>query len=185
MGSVSEKFNLGIHYQTMDVGMLYRFSAKYRMGLMVKNIVDIYESSKSPDYAPENANFSLPVYTTLGLSAQYRGLLWSLDNELINGHYGGTKSKKATFWFIRAGVEKKFNEMFVFRCGLTIPAVARTDSLGNIRNDIPWPKMGGAVGIGIKKDRLTFDFAVYGDPAESYVNQEIRVKTVLSLTVSL
>ena len=169
----------------MDIGILYRFSSKYRMGLMVKNIVDIYESSNSPDITPENADFSLPLYTTLGLSAQCRGFLLSLDNELIYGHYGGTKSKKATFWFVRAGVEKKLNEVFVLRCGLTIPVVARTDTLGDIRNDIPWPKMGGALGFGVKLDRLTFDFAVYGDPAESYVNQDIRIKTVLSLTIAI
>jgi hypothetical protein len=176
---------LGINYQTIDIGILYRFSPTLRMGLMVKNIADIYESSNSPDNTPENADFSLPVYTTLGLSAQYRGLLLSLDNELIYGDYGGTESKKATFWFVRAGVEKKLNQMLVLRCGLSIPVKARTDTLGNIRNDLPWPKMGGAVGIGVKTDRWTIDFAVYGDPAESYVNQEIRVKTVLSLTVSL
>ena len=185
MGSEDENFDLGINYQTIDIGILYRFSSKYRMGLMVKNIVDIYESSNSPDNTPENAEFSLPVYTTLGFSAQYKGLLLSLDNELIHGKYGGTNSKKATFWFVRAGVEKRLNEIFVLRCGLTIPVVARTDTLGNIRNDLPWPKMGGAVGIGVKIDHLTFDFAVYGDPAESYVNQEIRIKTVFSLTVTI
>ena len=75
--------------------------------------------------------------------------------------------------------------MFVLRCGLTIPVKAITDTLGNIRNDLPWPKMGGAVGIGATFDRLTFDFAVYGDPAERYVEQEIRIKTVFSLTVNL
>ncbi len=169
----------------MDIGILYRFSPTNRIGLTVKNIADIYESTDSPDNIPENSEFSLPVYTTLGLSARYQGYLLSLDNELIYGHYGGTKSKKATFWFVRTGVEKKLNEMFVLRCGLTIPVIARTDTLGNIRNDLPWPKMGGAVGIGVKLDRLTFDFAVYGDPAESYVNQEVRIKTVFSLTVYL
>ncbi len=75
--------------------------------------------------------------------------------------------------------------MFVLRCGPTIPVKARTDTLGNIRNDLPWPKMGGAVGIGVKIDRLTFDFAVYGDPAESYVDQEIRIKTVFSLSIDI
>jgi len=155
------------------------------MGLAVKNIADIYESSDSPDYTPANAGFSLPVYTTLGFSAQYQGYLLSLDNELIYGHYGGTKSKKATFWFLRAGVEKALNDLLVLRCGLTIPVVARTDTLGNIRNDLPWPKMGGAVGFGVKLHCLTFDFTVYGDPAQSYVDQEIRIKTVFSLTVTI
>jgi hypothetical protein len=169
----------------MDIGILYRFSPTHRIGLTVKNIADIYESTDSPDNTPENSEFSLPVYATLGLSARYRGYLLSLDNELIYGHYGGTKSKKATFWFVRAGVEKELNDMFVLRCGLTIPVKAHTDTLGNIRNDLPWPKMGGSLGIGVKRDRFTFDFAVYGDPAESYVNQEIRIKTVFSLTVNM
>jgi len=114
-----------------------------------------------------------------------RHFLLSWDNEMIYGHYGGTRSKKATFWFIRAGVEKEFNDWFALRCGLAIPVIARTDTLGNIRNDLPWPKMGGAVGIGVKLDRLTFDFTVYGDPAQSYVDQAIRIKTVFSLTVAM
>jgi hypothetical protein len=152
---------------------------------MVKNIADIYESSDSPDNAPDNSNFTLPVYITLGFSAKYQGLLLSLDNELIYGHYGGTKSKKATFWFIRAGVEKEFNNWFTLRCGLTIPVKAQTDTLGNIRNDLPWPKMGGAVGISTRIERFTVDFSVYGDPAQSYVDQAIRIKTVLSLTVAI
>ncbi len=152
---------------------------------MVKNIVDINESSHSAIELPENSGFSLPTYTTFGYSAQYKDFLLCLDNELIYGHYGGTKSKKATLWFVRAGVEKKLNDLFTLRCGLTIPVVARTDTLGNIRNDLPWPKMGGAVGIGAKFNRFTFDFSVYGDPAQSYVDQKISIKAVGSLTIIL
>jgi len=154
------------------------------MGLTVKNIADLYESTDSPDNTPENAGFSLPVYTTFGFSAQYQGFLLSFDNELIYGHYGGVKSKKASFWFVRAGIEKLLNDWLTLRCGLTIPVIARTDTLGNMRNDLPWPKMGGAVGIGARFDRFTFDFSVYGDPAESYVDQEIRVKAVGALTIT-
>lgn len=152
---------------------------------MIKNLADIHESGYSTYEAPESSEFSLPTYITLGYSANYEEFLLSLDNELISGHYGGTTSKKATFWFIRSGIEKRFNDLLTLRCGLTIPVVARTDTLGNIRNDLPWPKIGGAVGIGASFDSCTFDFAVYGDPADSYVNQEIRIKSVFSLTIAL
>ena len=167
----------------MDIAVLYRFSPKNRIGLMVKNIGEFYASDDSPKNTPENAGFSLPVDTTLGASFQYRGFLLSLDNELIDGHYGGTESKKTTFWFVRAGIEKELNDWLTLRCGLTIPMVARTDTLGNIRNNLPWPKMGGAFGFSTRFDHLTFDFAVYGDPAQSYVDQKIRIKTVGSLTI--
>ena len=152
---------------------------------MVKNIADIHESGHSSRDTPEGSGFSLPTYTTLGVSTQYEGFVISLDNELIYGHYGGKKSKTATFWFVRAGVEKKLSHFFTARCGITIPMVARTDTLGNIRNDLPWPKMGGAVGFSTRLDRFTLDFAVYGDPAQSYVDQKIRIKTVLSLTIAI
>jgi len=185
VGSENADFDLGIKYQTIDAGLLYRISPTHRIGLMVKNIIDIHESSNSPDNIPENSTFSLPLYTTLGYSIHYRGVLLSFDNELIYGHYGGTQSKKATFWFVRAGAEKKFNKWLTLRCGLTIPLLAKTDTLGNIRNDLPWPKMGGAVGAGLKYERFTFDFSVYGDPAKSYVNQSIRIKTVFSLTIDI
>ena len=152
---------------------------------MVKNIADIYESGFSTDKSDETDNFSLPIFATFGYSTQYNDFLLSFDNELIYGHYGGTESNKATFWFIRAGVEKKYNELLTFRCGLTIPVKARTDTLGNIRNDLPWPKIGGAVGVSICFDRFKFDFSIYGDPARSYVDQEIRIKAVGSLTITL
>lgn len=150
---------------------------------MVKNIADIYESSSSPNKPPEGSGFSLPTYTTLGFAAWYNDLLLTIDNELIYGHYGGRKSKTATFWFLRAGAEKKLSDLFALRCGITIPIVARTDTLGNIRNDLPWPKMGGAIGISADLRGFTLDFSIYGDPAESYVDQTIRIKTVGSLTV--
>jgi hypothetical protein len=73
VGSEQANFDLGIKYQTMNIGVLYRFSSKYRIGLTIKNIADFYESSSSPANTPENAGFSLPVYTTLGFSTQYKG----------------------------------------------------------------------------------------------------------------
>lgn len=169
----------------MDIGMLYRLSADQRVGLMVKNIIDIHESSQTSFQKPEGAGFSLPVYVTLGGSAKLQGYLLSLDNEVIQGHYGGTGSKKANFWFVRAGLEKPLNQILTFRCGLTIPIIARTDTLGDIRSGLPWPKMGAGIGIGVKCDRFIFDFTVFGDPARSYVDQEIRIRAAGSLTIML
>jgi hypothetical protein len=174
-----------VKYQTLDIGALYRLSADQRVGLMVKNIVDIHESSRTSFKKPENAGFSLPVYVTLGFSTKYKCLLLSLDNELIQGHYGGAGSKKATFWFVRAGLERPLNHILTFRCGLTIPIIARTDTLGNIRNDLPWPKMGGSIGVSANFNRFILDFAVFGDPAQSYVEQEIRIRAAGSIILTL
>jgi hypothetical protein len=64
-----------------------------------------------------------------------------------------------------------------------IPIIAETDSLGNIRDDLPGLKIGGALGIGVTFEKITFDAAVYGDPARGYVEQTIRIKGVVSLSI--
>jgi hypothetical protein len=149
---------------------------------MVKNIADMHVSETAPDERSEDSNFSLPLSATLGYSFLRNGFLVSVDNELIYGHYGGQQSKKATFWFMRAGVEKHLNDLFALRCGVTIPVIAKTDTLGNLRNDLPFPKMGGAIGFSAVLKRFKLDFSLFGDPAKSYMDQKIRVRLMGSLT---
>jgi len=103
---------------------------------------------------------------------------------VIYGKYGGSGDKKAKFWLLRAGIEKKMTAFFTLRCGIIIPIIARTATLGNIRNDLPDPKMGGTLGLGVTYGNMTVDLAIYGDPARSYIEQEVRLKSVGSITVS-
>jgi hypothetical protein len=151
---------------------------------MVKNILEISQSNSSTFGYPEGSGFSLPVGATIGFSNRLRGFLFALDNEVIYGHYGDG-AKRAKFWFIRAGVEKQLDSRFTLRCGLIIPAIAETSSVGNMRDDLPWPKMSGTIGLGAQWERFILDLAVFGDPAKSYVDQAIRIRGAASLTVHL
>ena len=169
-------------YQTIDAGLAYRFAEGHRVGLMVKNIADIHVTETAPRGKDEDSGFSLPLSVTFGYSVPKNGFRLALDNELIYGHYGGQESKKATFWFLRAGMEKQFTERFAGRCGVTIPVIAKTDTLGDIRSDLPFPKMGGAIGFSAAFKCFRLDLSVFGDPAASYVDQKIRIRLMGSLT---
>jgi len=165
------------------LGAVYRYSGKTRIGLVIKDIFKINESWYSSIKAPIDANFNMPLFVSMGYSTIFQTFRISIDNELIYGNYGGIGKKEATFWILRGGVEKKVNDLFTLRGGLVLPIIARTSTLGNVRNDLPWPKFGGAFGVGINYEHCIIDIAVYGDPAKSYVNRDIYIKAVASLTI--
>jgi hypothetical protein len=167
----------------MDIGFLYRMTDHQHLGLMVKNIADLNESRYSvPEQSSQN-NFTLPTYTTFGFSHHDHNWLFSVDNEFIYGRYGVWENDRANFWLIRGGIDKRINQWMHIRGGVIIPIIARTSSLGNIRDDLPDPKMGGTLGISGTYQKFTVDFAVYGDPARSYVEHKIYLKGVGSLTI--
>ncbi len=159
---------VGVEYTSFDVGVLYRFSKRKKIGLMLKNISGF-------SFKEAHDLFMLPKYATLGVSLKKGKHLYSLDCETIFGKFGGLEKKTAEFCLIRGGVEKEITGNVKVRLGLIFPVVAYTSSLGNIRNEIPWPGIGGATGIGAEFKHLKIDFALYGDPAKSYINQDIRL----------
>lgn len=142
----------------------------------MKNIYGLNSEKK-------NDAFGLPKYVTMGISFNTGKFLWSVDNEVIFGKYGGLEKKKAQFWVIRSGLEMDVIRNIKARLGVMIPIVAKTSDLGNLKDDMPSPKMGGAVGLGIEFKRFIFDVAVYGDAAESYVEEDIRISAVGTATV--
>ena len=131
----------------------------------------------------EDDSFSLPRYAILGISSKKGGYTFSLDNEIIFGRYGGKEKKTARFWLLRGGVEKKVGGTLELRLGLIYPVVAYTSTVGDMRKNIPSPRIGGAVGIGVEFDRFIIDFALYGDPAKSYVEQDTVVTSVGTMTL--
>ena len=143
---------------------------------MVKNI---YGVSSNKD----NDTLSLPRYATVGISLRKDGYTFSLDSEIVHGRYGGKEKKTAQFWLLRGGAEKKIGDVLSVRFGLIYPLAAYTSTTGDMRDDIPRPKIGGAAGIGLEFNRLTIDFAVYGDPARSYVEQDTALLSVATLIV--
>ena len=143
---------------------------------MLKNIYGVSSNM-------EDDSFSLPRYATLGISSKKDGYTFSLDNEIIHGRYGTGKNKTAKFWLIRSGVEKEIEGILELRLGLIYPVMAYTSTVGDMREDIPSPKMGGAVGIGAELYIFIIDFAVYGDPAKSYVEQDQVVTSVGTITL--
>ncbi len=150
---------------------------------MAKHVLDIRESKYSSHARPQGADFNLPSQITIGASGLFKGYRLSLDNEIVVGKYGGTTIKKARFWFARAGMEKNLYSDYFIRCGLVAPIIAWTSTLGNVQGDIPWPKVGGTLGGGVKIGRLTVDGAVSGDYGMSYVEGDIHLKAILSTTL--
>jgi hypothetical protein len=166
-----------LEYNAFDVGALYRVREGIRLGLMVRNI---YGTSPNEGYE----RYSLPRYMTMGISSEMGESTFSLDSEVIFGRFGRVEDKVAQFWFLRGGVERELGSGFKLRVGLIYPVVAYTSAAGDMREDIPSPKIGGAAGIGAEFGRIAIDFAVYGDPARSYVEQERVLTSMGTMTIT-
>jgi len=138
---------------------------------MAKNL---YGKSTDKDYE----RYSLPRYVTMGIASETGLYTFSLDSELIFGRFGREKDKAAQFWFVRGGVERDLGTRLKARLGLIYPIVAYTSTSGDMRGDIPWPKIGGAAGIGAEFGKIAIDLAVYGDPARSYVEEKKVISSV-------
>jgi len=146
------------------------------MGVDLKNL---YGFSLKEEYD----RVSLPKYLILGISTIQYGYTFSMDSEYVFGKFGGLEKKTAKIWLLRAGLEKPLEYNLKFRMGLIYPVVVRTSSIGDITNDIPWPKIGGSLGIGADLKWIVLDFAVYGDPAKSYLEQEATVSLETTATL--
>ena len=168
-------YKVELEYSTFDIGALYRVREGLSLGLMAKNI---YGRSSNKRYE----RYSLPRYVTVGISFETGAYTFSLDNEVIFGRFGRVKDKVAQFWFVRGGVERPLGSRFKARIGLIYPIMAYTSTAGDMREDIPSPKIDVAAGIGVEFGRITLDFAVYGDPAKSYAEEE-RVLTSVGTVV--
>lgn len=164
-------YKVELEYNAFDFGALYHVREGLRLGLMAKNIY-----GRSPNKGYER--YSLPRYVTMGISSEMGAYTVSLDSEVIFGRFGRVENKVAQFWFLRGGVERALGSRFKVRVGLIYPVVAYTSTAGDMRDDMPSPKIGGAAGIGAEFGRITIDFAVYGDPARSYVEEERVITSV-------
>jgi hypothetical protein len=76
------------------------------------------------------------------------------------------------FWFVRAGIEKKLQNQFIVRFGITNPVIAETSSLGNLRAKLPNPKFSASCGIGYEFKHLKLDAALSFNPGLSYVKHK-------------
>lgn len=145
---------------------------------MAKNFIEF--STRS-----EYDSFSLPYYLTVGISKTASRHTLSLESEYIFGTFGGIEEKDARFWFLRVGFERKITPRTKVRVGIIYPAIAKTSTLGNIRDEMPSPKAGGSIGLGVEYRSFTLDFSIYGDPVKSYLKQKARLSSVFSITMHL
>ena len=166
---------LAVAYNSVDLGLLYRISSTIRIGLMLKSVFGFSLKRKYDSFAP-------PKSATLGVSIRKKKKTFSFDNEFIFGRFGGVKKQTAEIWLLRAGLEHEIGRLFRLRGGLVYPVIARTSSLGDLKADIPWPKVGGSIGIGLELKRFNIDLALYGNPTKSYVEQELVLGAMATLT---
>lgn len=154
-----------VAYKTIDAGLLYKINNNSKIGITFKNVI---EPSKPRD-------------VTIGYSTLIKNLIFTVDSENIFGKYDANNRRTAKFWFIRSGVEKKINTNIAVRGGIVIPLVAWTESIGNLRKNLPNPKFGGSFGFSYNLKNYLIDFALFGNPGKSYIEH----KPVLSYTLSL
>lgn len=152
------------------------------LGLSMRNILPWYKqkySSRSAQSTSQSSSFAVPVNTTFGLSWHNALGTMSLDNEWYGGTYGGKSNKTIDFWFLRAGWEYPVTTALNLRGGLLIPLSTRTSSLGTMK--LPSPGFDASLGFGYTWRNLTADVALYGDPGQSYVAQDIMFGLMTSV----
>lgn len=160
----STEKNLSLENENIDLGAIYSVSESTRLGVMFKNVVDF-------SYNDKYSRFNLPKYATIGLSQTHGPTLLSLDNEYIFGRFGIDGEQSANIWLVRGGLEYRANQLIQLRTGLIYPVIAETSDTGDLKQDIPWPGIGGSLGLGLDLKRFNVDFALYSDLARSYVDQ--------------
>ena len=178
---------MGLDYTTLDAGLLWQATPDITIGLMAKNLVDLHKSGfvRTTTERISQTRFSMPLISTLAVAVTKDTWLFTCDQEVIYGHFGGLEKKKAEFWLVRVGVEKRISNNRFIRAGLIIPLIARTSSLGNIRNDLPSPKFGATIGAGMNFRRFKVDLAITGNPGRSYIEQKIYLQAVAGITIIL
>lgn len=154
-----------VAYDTWDIGALIRHPGdKMAYSAVLRNVL---EETK-------------PRYMTFG-AAYFKNekSVYTLDVERIFGKYS-SDLRKARFLMVRAGAERTLSDEWRFRYGLVVPLQAHTSTLGNIRKDIPSPKLGGGLGLGYTWDDTNLDLAVYGDPGRSYVEHDAKLNFTMT-----
>lgn len=141
---------------------------------MIKNLVGFALKD-------EYSGFELPRYFTLAVSRRWKGYTFAVDSEYIRGNLGGSQRKTVDVWLLRAGMEKRLYPWLTGRMGLIAPLSARTSTLGDLRDDIPSPKVGPTLGLGVNYKNWQVDVGLYGDPALSYIKQKAVLAGALSL----
>lgn len=163
-GSDGADGKIAVEYNTIDLGLYYRMSESIGLGLTAKNILGFSLKRKYD-------TFALPRYVTLGAAIRWNRRIFSLDHEFIFGRFGGLEKQTAEIWLLRAGLEQTVGRFFKLRAGLIYPVLAKTSSLGDLKSGLPWPKLGGSIGLGLALKRFNIDLALYGDIAKSYVTR--------------
>lgn len=176
-GSAAYNGKISLEYQTIDLGAQFRISDNTRLGLMLKNAYGF-------SFKNEYTGFSLPRYLTIGISHIGADYTIALDSEYVFGTFSGIKKKEVEILLLRAGLEKEIFSWAKGRIGLIYPAIVKTSTLGNIKNDLPWPQIGGTLGLGFRYKNFLVDFSIYGDPAKSYVEHTLVISSVVSITMS-
>lgn len=162
---VKAETELAVAYNSIDLGILYQVSESIRIGAMLKNGFGFATQEKYREFAP-------PKYATLAFSVTIRQTVLALDSEHVFGRFGGRTKQTADIWLLRGGLENRLTHRLRLRAGLVYPVTVRSSSLGDLTKELPWPRMGATLGLGLVQKRFNIDLALYGDPAKSYVQRE-------------
>ncbi len=155
-----------VSYNTYDLGALIKLNDVYSVGLMYRNV---QEPSK-------------PKYFTIGFAKRTKNARLMIDGESIFGKYGEVGLRKASFFMLRMGYERKLGKKLTGRIGLIIPLKAWTSTLGNLIANLPPPKFGGSGGIGYALSKnADFDLAIFGDPGRSYIQKKLVISASASV----
>ncbi len=167
---------------TVGIGGKYQVSDNLTLGL---NIKDIDTRLDVETIVTDQNGTTIERFTTGFPRSITVAALWkhgfdrdiTLEYENVSGNYG---SSSVDFQIIRGGYELR-QDQWSYRAGILIPLVIESDSVQDIKSDLPAPFL-LSVGLGWQSNYSSIDFALYPHPLTSYSNSKISLSADLSIT---
>jgi hypothetical protein len=137
----------------IDLGLLYQFSEKIRMGLMIRDLYSPirWDSQSDSKLAKGKYTETVPVETVIGTSYKVFDELTvtadfqpALTNDVSNMIRGGAELRLFQFLYVRAGLQNTINNF-----------------------DDEKYVLGFGFNLGVKKSSIKFDYTYLSEPLES------------------
>ena len=168
--------------QTLGIGGKYQVNDQLILGLNIKDI----DTDLDVETIQTDANGTTIKRFTTGFPRSITvAAFWkhrfnkdiTLEYENVSGDYG---TSEVDIQVIRGGYEYR-QDQWSYRAGILIPLVIESDSVQDIKSDLPAPFLISA-GVGWGNRQSAIDFALYPHPLMSYSKGRLSMSAEMSIT---
>ena len=167
--------------RTLGIGGKYQVDDRLTLGLHVKDVdtdLDV-ETTRTAANGTTIERFTTGFPRGVTVAALWnlrRNRDITLDYENLSGDYG---TSEIDIQVIRGGYEYRL-ERWSYRAGVLVPLVIESDSVQDIKRDLPAPFLISG-GVGWENRQGVIDFALYPHPLMSYSKGKLSLSAELSI----